>query len=37
VPSCAELVFAADDPAEAAVNCVVFKRMGWTDIKVLSN
>jgi 3-mercaptopyruvate sulfurtransferase SseA len=37
VPRYAELVFFADDPAEAAVNYVVFKLMGWPDIKVLLN
>lgn len=35
VPRFAELIFFADDPAEAAVNYVVFKLMGWPDIKVL--
>lgn len=35
VPRYAELVFFAEDPAEAAVNYVVFKLMGWPDIKVL--
>jgi thiosulfate/3-mercaptopyruvate sulfurtransferase len=34
VPRFAELVFFADDPAEAAVNYYVFKLMGWPDIKV---
>lgn len=34
IPRHAELVFFADDPAEAAVNYVVFKLMGWPDIKV---
>lgn len=34
IPRHAELVFFADDPAEAAVNYVIFKLMGWPDIKV---
>jgi thiosulfate/3-mercaptopyruvate sulfurtransferase len=34
VPRHAELVFVADDVAEAAVGYVVFKLMGWPDLKV---
>ena len=34
VPRYAEIIFYADDPAEAAVNYYVFKLMGWPDIKV---
>ena len=34
VPRYAEVIFFADDPAEAAVNYYVFKLMGWPDIKV---
>ncbi len=34
IPRHAELLFFADDPAEAAINYVVFKLMGWPDIKV---
>jgi len=37
IPRHAELVFFADDPAEAAVSYVVFKLMGWPDIKVLND
>jgi thiosulfate/3-mercaptopyruvate sulfurtransferase len=37
VPRHAELVFFADDAAEAAVNYFVFKLMGWPDIKVWLN
>ena len=33
----AEVIFFADDPAEAAVNYYVFKLMGWPDIKVWAN
>jgi 3-mercaptopyruvate sulfurtransferase SseA len=35
VPRYAELVCVADDPGEAAVNYVVFKLMGFPDVKVL--
>ena len=37
VPRHAELVFFADDPAEAAVNYYMFRLMGWPDIKVWAN
>ncbi len=34
VPRHAELIFFADDPAEAAVNYYLFRLMGWPDLKV---
>lgn len=34
VPRYAELLLVADDPAEAAVGYVVFRLMGWPDVKV---
>jgi 3-mercaptopyruvate sulfurtransferase SseA len=37
VPRHAEIIFFADDPAEAAVNYYVFRLMGWPDIKVWAN
>ncbi len=33
VPRHAELIVFADDPAEAAINYVVFRLMGWPDVK----
>jgi len=36
IPRHAELVFVADDVAEAAVGYFVFKLMGWPDLKVWS-
>lgn len=35
VPRYAQIVFVADDPGEAAVNYVVFKLMGFPDLKLL--
>ncbi|QPF74701.1 hypothetical protein G8A07_18430 [Roseateles sp. DAIF2] len=34
VPRYAQIVFYADDPAEAAVNYYLFRLMGWPDIRV---
>lgn len=34
VPRYGELLLVADDPAEAAVGYVVFRLMGWPDVKV---
>jgi 3-mercaptopyruvate sulfurtransferase SseA len=34
VPRHAELIVFADDPAEAAITYVVFRLMGWPDVKV---
>lgn len=34
VPRHAELVVYADDPADAALNYLVFRLMGWPDVKV---
>lgn len=36
IPRHAELVFVADDMAEAAVGYVIFKLMGWPDLKVMA-
>jgi thiosulfate/3-mercaptopyruvate sulfurtransferase len=37
VPRHAQVIFYADDVADAAVNYYVFQLMGWPDIKVLVN